>query len=345
MAIVPTSPNDLFKLFDQLNAQSYHINPLYIDMTGSLNAGFLLTQLIFLSRSFKHDQFYRTDQQLRDAYRFGSKELINARKTLMALGVVEAVRKGNPPKWHYRIVIEKIIELSLKMPLCGPKNPREPTPHMELAETATLNSPKRRHCTRRNGDTNNKLNNDLNNKKENKDHPVADPSAFDRFWKEYPRKVTKGRAVMAFKAAIKKTTVENMIDALTKQKAHRASKGPKDFVPDWKHPASWLNGECWADELDVPAKKQSAEDQFAHFNTQPRMHKTEEESKKEIERALPKETASPQHVSKLMESVRKDLGKQNMETRNVRNHSRGVVPTVEQRHRDGGEEFITRGCA
>jgi hypothetical protein len=353
MATIPTNSTDLFKLFDQLNAQCYHINPLYIDMTGSQNAGFLLTQLIFLSRSFKHDQFYRTDQQLRDAYRFGSKELINARKTLMALGVVEAVRKGNPPKWHYRIVTEKIIELSLKMPLCGPKNPPEPTSHMELAETATLNSPKRRHCTRRNGDTNNKLNNDLNNKKENKKknsaalRPEVAVSLVEEifeYWKKatnHPRAKLDANRTRIITKALSSYTPENLkhaIDGCMSSKWHR----------DNKHDSIGLifrnsdKIEFYMDIRDVPAtKKSSAVDQYAHLNnTQPRTHKTEAETKQELERAMPQTKASPQHVSGLMKTL-----KQNMEKGNVRNHSGRVVSTVEQRNRDGGQEFIASGCA
>ena len=94
--------------------------------------------------------------------------------------------------------------------------------------------------------------------------------------------------------------------------------------------------------LDVPAKGNSLADEVkAYVNTAPRMHKTEEESKREIERAMPQAKASPQHVSGLMETIHKSLGKPNMETRNVRNHSRGVIPTVEQRHRDSSEDVIS----
>lgn len=341
MATIPTNSTDLFKLFDQLNAQCYHINPLYIDMTGSQNAGFLLTQLIFLSRSFNHDQFYRTDQQLRDAYRFGSKELINARKTLMSLGVVEAVRKGNPPKWHYRIVIEKIIELSLKMPLCGPKNPSEPTSHMELAETATLNSPKRRHCTRRNGDTNNKLNNNLDNKKESKKknsaalRPKVAVSLIEeifKYWQEatnHPKaKLDANRTRLITKAleSYPADDLKKAIDGCSRSKWHK----------DNKHDSIGLifrnsdKIEFFMNIGSVPAKGGSVADEIkAYVNTAPRMHKTEEETKRELEQFMPPAKADPKHVSSLMESLKKDLKKQNMEKLNVRDNRGRTVPKTE----------------
>ena len=163
------SRSDLFKLFDLLNAESYKINPLYVDMTGgSLVAGFLLTQLIFLARNFGYEEFYRTDEQLREAYRLGPKELINARKTLSKYGFVDSVQKKTKAsilrKWHYTINIDKIVDAALELPAFQHKQqPQEeaqrysPKRRQVLAETAT--------STRRNGDINNDIHNDLNNKK------------------------------------------------------------------------------------------------------------------------------------------------------------------------------------
>src|SRR5678815_889576 len=95
------SSTDLFKLFDQLNGQTYNINPLYIDLTGSVTAGYLLTQLIFLSRAFKYKPFYRTDNELREAYRLGQKELMNNRNKLVSLGLISTQRQGIPAKLYY----------------------------------------------------------------------------------------------------------------------------------------------------------------------------------------------------------------------------------------------------
>lgn len=67
---------------------------------------------------------------------------------------------------------------------------------------------------------------------------------FEMFWKSFPRRVAKGAARKAFDKAIKKTTLENMLKAITEYVAKKPEK------IDFKHPATWLNGECWDDEWE-----------------------------------------------------------------------------------------------
>lgn len=81
---------------------------------------------------------------------------------------------------------------------------------------------------------------------------------FEAFWRSYPRRVAKGAARSAFVKAIKKTTLEAMLEAVTKYVAMKPEK------IDYKHPATWLNGECWDDEWEpaqskAPALKTSAD--------------------------------------------------------------------------------------
>ncbi|MDX1117045.1 hypothetical protein GOL29_03215 [Sinorhizobium medicae] len=67
---------------------------------------------------------------------------------------------------------------------------------------------------------------------------------FEAFWRGYPRRVAKGAARKAFDKAIKKTTLESMLKAITEYVAKKPEK------IDFKHPATWLNGECWDDEWE-----------------------------------------------------------------------------------------------
>jgi hypothetical protein len=67
---------------------------------------------------------------------------------------------------------------------------------------------------------------------------------FDAFWAAYPRRISKGAARTAFAKAIKKTTLEVMLEALKAYRLHKPEK------IDFKHPATWLNGECWDDEWE-----------------------------------------------------------------------------------------------
>lgn len=76
-----------------------------------------------------------------------------------------------------------------------------------------------------------------------------DDPRFVQFRKEYPGKgSTKKEIAKALKAALKKTTIEEIIQAIRRQKAERATLKAGKFVPAWKYPATWLNKECWTDE-------------------------------------------------------------------------------------------------
>ena len=71
------------------------------------------------------------------------------------------------------------------------------------------------------------------------------PDAFDEFWSVYPAKKAKGAARKAWITATKKATPEAIIAA-----AARYRDDPyRGFT---KHPATWLNGECWEDEDSEP---------------------------------------------------------------------------------------------
>lgn len=73
-------------------------------------------------------------------------------------------------------------------------------------------------------------------------------SEFDTFWTLYPRKQSKGKAREYWARALKKTTAEEIIAALKQQQPYLLRKYKEDS--QWvKLPGSWLNGECWLDEI------------------------------------------------------------------------------------------------
>lgn len=80
----------------------------------------------------------------------------------------------------------------------------------------------------------------------NKTPSVSDiaQAGFDDFWQAVPRKVGKGQARKAYAAALKKTDHAALMAGITAYAASREGEDPQ-FT---KHPASWLNGECWEDE-------------------------------------------------------------------------------------------------
>lgn len=71
---------------------------------------------------------------------------------------------------------------------------------------------------------------------------------FEEFWKIYPRHVAKKAAERAYRRAMKSTPAIEILSGAMRYAAERTGQDEK-FT---KHPATWLNGGCWADE---PARK------------------------------------------------------------------------------------------
>ncbi len=84
-------------------------------------------------------------------------------------------------------------------------------------------------------------------------------SLFDRLWSCYPRKVGRGAALKSFeKINPDEKFLMEMILAIDAQIRYRKqvteqnkslSERNKKFIPDWPHPATWLNQQRWLDEI------------------------------------------------------------------------------------------------
>lgn len=76
-------------------------------------------------------------------------------------------------------------------------------------------------------------------------------SRFDEFYQKYPRKVDKKKALAAFmKIKPDDLKFKRIMQGLDKQITWREQcKNTQTFIPEWKHPTTWLNGENWEDEL------------------------------------------------------------------------------------------------
>lgn len=70
-------------------------------------------------------------------------------------------------------------------------------------------------------------------------------SEFARWYAAYPRKEGKGRALKAYKAALKKVDADTLLEA-AQDAAARWEKRERRYIP---MPASWLNDERWLDEV------------------------------------------------------------------------------------------------
>lgn len=83
---------------------------------------------------------------------------------------------------------------------------------------------------------------------------------FERFWSCYPRKIGKGNAEKSWnKLTPAEPLFNQIILAVDAQIRHRhkieeLNRNAKHeryhkFIPDWPHPATWLNQQRWLDEI------------------------------------------------------------------------------------------------
>lgn len=80
--------------------------------------------------------------------------------------------------------------------------------------------------------------------------PAPDKTGFDLFWSTFPRKIGKGAAELAWKKLKPDATLQaRIIQAVKAQcKSEQWRRDQGQFIP---HPATWLNGKRWEDEVEV----------------------------------------------------------------------------------------------
>lgn len=72
-----------------------------------------------------------------------------------------------------------------------------------------------------------------------------EPEGFDEFYAIFPRKVDRRGAANAYRSALTRTTHEIIMAGAKRYAAAMAGTEMK-YV---KHPATWLNHDCWLDEM------------------------------------------------------------------------------------------------
>lgn len=89
---------------------------------------------------------------------------------------------------------------------------------------------------------------------------------FLKFWVAYPKRINKPAAWKAWCAQY--VTIDVVLKAIEQHKKTEAwLKDEGKFIP---HPASWLNGRRWEDELEVSLDDRAAEDGRRRFLEQVR---------------------------------------------------------------------------
>lgn len=81
----------------------------------------------------------------------------------------------------------------------------------------------------------------------------SEPEGFTEWYQNYPRHVARRAASRAYASALKRATAEQLTDGVRRYRAS-LNGTPPDKI---KHPATWLNGDCWLDESGVDAQEET----------------------------------------------------------------------------------------
>lgn len=112
-----------------------------------------------------------------------------------------------------------------------------------------------------------------NNNLGNINNKIIKDDRFDDFWAVVCRKVGKGQARKAWKAATKKADADRLISAM---RAFTKSCEGKDeqYIP---HPATWLNGERWDDQSSSTQSSNSDRPQMTREEAEAYLKRRNEE--------------------------------------------------------------------
>jgi hypothetical protein len=101
-------------LINQLLDSPIAFNPAFARITNdSLSAGMLLSQLFYWSKQMKHEEFYKSADELKSECFLGRTEFETARKKLIDIRVLTVVNKGLPCRTYYKIHLDNLCtELS-----------------------------------------------------------------------------------------------------------------------------------------------------------------------------------------------------------------------------------------
>ena len=96
-------------LLIQLNQRPIAVYPVYIKITGSVNAGLLLSQLMYWYGAVNGRTFYKSDAEIMEETMLSESELRTAKNKLKSLSFIEIKAKGVPARTHYTINSQLLI--------------------------------------------------------------------------------------------------------------------------------------------------------------------------------------------------------------------------------------------
>ena len=103
-----------------LNQRPVAFYPIYAQLTGSINAGLLLSQLLYWYSAVNKSEFYKTDIEISQETWLSEKELRNAKARLKLLSFINITNRGLPPVTYYDFNLEAMAaEIAILKPTKG----------------------------------------------------------------------------------------------------------------------------------------------------------------------------------------------------------------------------------
>lgn len=256
-----------------MSNQSIAYKVSYKKLTGSTEGAILLAQIIYWQSKMK-GEFYKTDKEWRDELSFSRYEFEQAKIKIRPF--ISCRLGGMPRKTYYSVDLNK-LEASLHT-YCSQENSipvskltgRHVSSDTDIQEAIIYSRiPVDYNSIEKNiqkeiletQDQDQEL--EIENPQETKIiQPTKKPatgSRFDEFWNLYPRKVGKKKAEIAYKIATKQISEDFLIEALRDRLPDILAK-EEGYRP---HPATWLNGGRWDDELSAYAPLTAQQKQAA----------------------------------------------------------------------------------
>ena len=105
------------KLLINLNQRPIAVYPVYIKLTGSVNAGLLLSQIMYWYGAVNGRTFYKSDAEIMEETMLSVNELRHAKARLKQMSFIKITLHGVPAKTHYtiddKLLFSQINECSL----------------------------------------------------------------------------------------------------------------------------------------------------------------------------------------------------------------------------------------
>ena len=225
-------------------------NRNFITVNKILIKKFGLYEAVLLGEFASEYTYWEERNDLEDSYFFSTVENVEnntginayhqreAIKRLKEFGILETKKIGLPAKRYIRLNLEKIIEI---LTSSGLKNEDK---LLNNSSTSRLNFEEQ--DVEKLNSNNNIINNNkiikINNNKNNIE------GLFLEFYKKYPIKKSRTKALQSFTKVIKKVDFDTIMKGLNNYLQEiEEKKTEKKYI---KHPSTWLNQGCWEDEYE-----------------------------------------------------------------------------------------------